>query len=86
MVIVDGDYHSGRQVRVIRSTNFNVMRHRKEITVAISDTIGNTSFRNNTNAHESIISYTKDSDLYFPCGMSIIHEFYVKSNKFFKTI
>ena len=51
MIIVDGDYHSGRQVRVIGSTNFNVTRDIKEITVAISDTIGNTSFRNNTNAH-----------------------------------
>ena len=65
MVIVDGDYHSGRQVRVIKSTNFNVTRHIKEIAVAISDDIGNTSLRNNTNAHENIISYTKDSDLCF---------------------
>lgn len=65
MVIMGGDYHSGRQVRVIRSTNFNVTRHRKEITVAISDTIGGTSFRNNTNALENIILYIKDSDLRF---------------------
>lgn len=36
MIIVDGDYHSGRQVRVIGSTNFNVTRDIKEITVAIS--------------------------------------------------
>lgn len=51
MIIVDGDYYSGRQVRVIRSINFNVTRDIKEITVAIFDTIGNTSFKNNTNAH-----------------------------------
>jgi len=52
IIIVDGNYYSGRQVRVIRSTNFNVTSDIKEIIVAISDTIGNTSFRNNTNAHE----------------------------------
>ena len=61
----------------------------KEITVAISDTIGSTSFRNNTTlAHENIISFTEGHLLFNSEGkMSILYLIFakipVKNEKFY---
>ena len=62
-VIEDGDYYPGRQAGVIRSTIFRTSKQTNEVIVAISAVIGSTSFKNNTNAHVTILFLPQDSGL-----------------------
>jgi len=65
LIIEDGDYQLGMQVGIISTESFISSKMVNETIVAISDAIGNTSFKNKSKVHEQIQSMYKGFQLAF---------------------